>query len=329
MARRRTRRGRPSRREVVPALGLPAALDPVVPPDRVAPDDRVVAGLVDQGGAVVVLEHVVLDAEVVVVGVRPQPGSAVVVHPVAAYVGAVDGPELDASGAAAALPAPLPVVGVVADDLVALDHQAADTAAALVRVHAVLAVAAQTAGADLLVSARHQSGTGVVLDRGVLDHPPVGRVVVDHALVRRRDEALHGQMADGDVAGAAAERVLVLLAAVEHRARRAEVAVPLLGDDLGVAVRVEPVLARPQPERGVRGLLLVFAARSPTTSGSTVTAPAGAFAGPAAGWAHTRATGVGDGVAAASPRRPTCCRSRSPPAGREPPVPPPTPSVAF
>ena len=44
------------------------------------------------------------------------------------------------------------------------------------------------------------------------------------------------------------------------------------------------------------GLLLVFAARSPTTAGSTVTAPAGAFAGPAAGLAHTRATGV-DGAA--------------------------------
>ncbi|GAA4052267.1 hypothetical protein GCM10022233_23870 [Streptomyces shaanxiensis] len=40
------------------------------------------------------------------------------------------------------------------------------------------------------------------------------------------------------------------------------------------------------------GLLLVFAARSPTTAGSTVTAPAGAFVGPAAGLAHTRATDV-------------------------------------
>ncbi|GGS85791.1 hypothetical protein GCM10010270_67420 [Streptomyces violaceus] len=44
------------------------------------------------------------------------------------------------------------------------------------------------------------------------------------------------------------------------------------------------------------GLLLVFAARSPATAGSTVTAPAGAFAGPAAGSAHTRATDEG-GVA--------------------------------
>ncbi|GHI04229.1 hypothetical protein Scel_25500 [Streptomyces cellostaticus] len=42
------------------------------------------------------------------------------------------------------------------------------------------------------------------------------------------------------------------------------------------------------------GLLLVFAAKSPTTAGSTVTAPAGAFAGPAAGLAHTRATDVED-----------------------------------
>ncbi|HEY9370522.1 hypothetical protein [Streptomyces sp.] len=38
------------------------------------------------------------------------------------------------------------------------------------------------------------------------------------------------------------------------------------------------------------GLLSVFASRSPTTAGSTVTAPAGAFSGPAAGLAHTRAT---------------------------------------
>ncbi|GAA2404478.1 hypothetical protein GCM10010255_43470 [Streptomyces coeruleofuscus] len=45
------------------------------------------------------------------------------------------------------------------------------------------------------------------------------------------------------------------------------------------------------------GLFLVFAARSPTTAGSTVTAPAGAFAGPGAGLAHTRATGVDDGAA--------------------------------
>ncbi|GEB56006.1 hypothetical protein SGA01_16110 [Streptomyces gardneri] len=37
------------------------------------------------------------------------------------------------------------------------------------------------------------------------------------------------------------------------------------------------------------GLLSVFAARSPTTEGSTVTAPAGAFAGPAGGSAQTRA----------------------------------------
>ncbi len=44
------------------------------------------------------------------------------------------------------------------------------------------------------------------------------------------------------------------------------------------------------------GLFLVFAARSPATAGSTVTAPAGAFAGPAAGSAHTRAT---DAVGAA------------------------------
>ncbi|MGX1267355.1 hypothetical protein [Streptomyces phaeoluteigriseus] len=44
------------------------------------------------------------------------------------------------------------------------------------------------------------------------------------------------------------------------------------------------------------GLLLVFAARSPATAGSTVTAPAGARAGPAAGSAHTWATDA-DGAA--------------------------------
>lgn len=37
---------------------------------------------------------------------------------------------------------------------------------------------------------------------------------------------------------------------------------------------------------------MVFAARSPATAGSTVTAPAGAFVGPAAGSAQTRATVV-------------------------------------
>ncbi len=241
-------------REVVAALGGLAALDPVVPPDRVVPDDRVVADLVDQRGAVVLLDQVVLDAEVVVVGVRPQPGSAVVVHPVAAYLGAVDGPELDATGAAAAGLAPLPVAGVVADDLVPLDHQVADGVAGLVRVHSVLAVVAQAVGADLLAGAGHQPGAVVVLDRGVLDHPPVGHVVVDHALVGRCDEALHGQEADGDVTGGAAERVRVLPPAVENRARRTDVAVPLLGHDLGVALRFEPMGARSQPERGARGV---------------------------------------------------------------------------
>ncbi|GGY69888.1 hypothetical protein GCM10010300_11370 [Streptomyces olivaceoviridis] len=53
------------------------------------------------------------------------------------------------------------------------------------------------------------------------------------------------------------------------------------------------------------GLFFVFSARSPTTSGSTVTAPAGAFAGPAAGLAHTRATADAapdpDGAAAGFP----------------------------
>src|SRR5262245_45383911 len=50
-------------------------------------------------------------------------------------------------------------------------------------------------------------------------------------------------------------------------------------------------LCLPGPSQNVvfGGLLLVFAARSPATAGSTVTAPAGAFAGPAAGLAHTRA----------------------------------------
>ncbi|GHJ91332.1 hypothetical protein SNE510_08510 [Streptomyces sp. NE5-10] len=37
-------------------------------------------------------------------------------------------------------------------------------------------------------------------------------------------------------------------------------------------------------------LAAVFATRSPTTAGSTVTAPAGAVAGPAGGASHTRAT---------------------------------------
>ncbi|GGU85876.1 hypothetical protein GCM10010502_42740 [Kitasatospora aureofaciens] len=46
------------------------------------------------------------------------------------------------------------------------------------------------------------------------------------------------------------------------------------------------------------GLFLVFAARSPTTAGSTVTAPAGGSAGPAPGPAHTRATAA-DPVGAA------------------------------
>ncbi len=51
------------------------------------------------------------------------------------------------------------------------------------------------------------------------------------------------------------------------------------------------------------GLLRVFAARSPTTAGSTGTAPAGGFAGPAARSAHTRAAGRaadGDGAALGS-----------------------------
>jgi hypothetical protein len=54
---------------------------------------------------------------------------------------------------------------------------------------------------------------------------------------------------------------------------------------------------------------VVLAARSPATAGSTVTAPAGAFAGPAAGLEHTPATGadgaaVGFGRASGEPSQP-------------------------
>src|SRR5262249_12329176 len=111
--------------------GRPSGDDGVAAPQGGA-QDQGGAGLVEHRLAVVVLDQVAVDEEVVVVGVGPEPGAVVVVDPVAAHVGAVDRPELHAAGAPAAGQRRLPVVGVVADDLVAHQHKPGDAGAGLV-----------------------------------------------------------------------------------------------------------------------------------------------------------------------------------------------------
>src|SRR6185369_9146041 len=151
--------------------------------------------------------------------------------------------------AAAAVDLRFPVAGVVAGDLVALHDQRGDRRTAGVGVHPVLAVAAQAVAADLLARARHQAGAVVVLDGRVLDHPAVAGVVVDHAFVAGRGEALDGQVGELDVRPVAGEGVLVDLPAVDDRAGGADVDVAVLGRDLVVLVVAEDVLARLEPER--------------------------------------------------------------------------------
>src|SRR4051794_40081718 len=76
-----------------------APLHPPVAGERVADDLGVVTDLVEQALRVVVGDQVPLDQEPGVVGVRPDPRSAVVVHPVAHDRGASGVPELAATRA--------------------------------------------------------------------------------------------------------------------------------------------------------------------------------------------------------------------------------------
>jgi hypothetical protein len=188
------------------------------------------------------------DDEVVVVRVGPDSRAVVVVHPVAPDVRAVHGPELRAAGAAATGQLGLPVVGVVAGDLVVLDDQVGKPAG-VIGVDPVLPVVPQAVPAHLLAVARHHRGAVVVLDDVVLDHPAGRRVVVDHALVHRRDEPADGQASDDHVGGQLRERGPVDLLPVEHRAGCAEIYVAVLRDDLPELVRGQGVPAGAQPER--------------------------------------------------------------------------------
>ena len=110
-------------------------------------------------------------------------------HPVAADVGAVDCPRTSTTAAAAAGVDLLPVVGVVAGDLVALDETRTIPVAGLVGVDAILAVGAQAVAGGCCYGR-------ALVDRVVADGPAVGRVVVDHALVLRRLEAADGQVGE-------------------------------------------------------------------------------------------------------------------------------------
>lgn len=109
-----------------------------------------------------------------------------------------------------------------------------------------------------LPRAGHQPGAGVVLQRGVFDGPVFPGIVVDDALVLRRDEVLHGQAADDDVLGLLGERGQVDPLPVEHRAGRAEVDVPVFRDDLAERIRRERVRSRREPESGAGRRILRF-----------------------------------------------------------------------
>ncbi len=198
------------------------------------------------------LDVVAVEQEAGVVGVRPQPDAAVVVHPVASHAGIGRLPELAAAGAPAARLTPLPVVGVVAGDLVATQDDVADTVG-LVRTEAVLSVAQQAVeGRDRSVSEK-DPGARVVHDRVVGDGPVVPAVVVDDTLVRRADEVPDGQVGDGDVGRLPAERVAVESSSVEHRARSTGDGLASSRRHLLVLAVPEVVLARLEPERGPRG----------------------------------------------------------------------------
>ena len=103
---------------------------------------RVVAGLVHDALGVVARDVVALEAEADIVGVRPQADSFVVVDVVVGDLRAVGLPELAAAGAAAAWLPLLPVIGVVAGDLVAVQDHVLD-AVGVVGVEPVLSVVAQ------------------------------------------------------------------------------------------------------------------------------------------------------------------------------------------
>lgn len=143
--------------EVVAAIGELLARDPGVLAEGVPAHHEIVADLVDEGLSRVALDQVVLDQEVVVVRIRPQAWAMVVMNPVGPDIGPIDRPELHPSGAATTWNSLLPVVGVVAHDLVVLDNQSHDRVTILVGVHPVLAVVAQATVPDLLPGTRHET----------------------------------------------------------------------------------------------------------------------------------------------------------------------------
>src|SRR6185437_5734503 len=105
-----------------------------------------------------------------------------------------------------------------------------------------------------VVAADHQPGAGVGRDRGVRDGPVRRGVVVDDALLlvigAVEPEILDRQVLHGDVGGAPAEGVVVLVPPVEDRARRPDER--RAGDrvDLGELAGAQRVRARGEPEGG-------------------------------------------------------------------------------
>jgi hypothetical protein len=183
------------------------------------------------------------------------------------------------------LPPPVPpqpslldsqVAGVVAGDVVVVEHHVGFAAARTVGLEAILAVVFQTVVRGDVSGAQEDAGTTVVDDGVVLHRPVITGVVVDRALVHGCHEVSDGQVLDHDVTGVLGERVLVLALPVEDRARRTDIGRVVARDDLVVLTSAECVDARSEPVRRATCLK----SRELLFSAGTTMAPAGAVAGP-------------------------------------------------
>ncbi len=171
-------------------------------------------------------------------------------HVVVGDGGPVDDPELRAACAPAAGLPDVPVVGVVAGDLVVVHGDAGASA-----LEAVFAVVLQAGIGQDIAGAEHDPGPGAVLDRDVVDAPAGTLVVVDHALaavVPGGTEVLDGQVPYRDVLCRLGERVEVAVLAIQDSAGGADEGVAVLGDDLAELAGAERMPAGREPVGRVR-----------------------------------------------------------------------------
>ena len=188
-------------------------------------DNRIVADLIDQAVVIVARDIIISEFKASIIRVGPEPYTVIVVYPVVLDNRVLYVPELPAAGAAAVGRMRLPVVRVIASDLVILQHQVHRTVRR-VRVEAVLLVVGQAVVRERIVAAQHDGGAGVVLERRVIHGPSRRRVHVDDTLVlvlAFAAEVLHRQIADGHAGGRTAEGIEVVVPSVQDGTRSADV----------------------------------------------------------------------------------------------------------